>query len=489
MKNKYDVIVIGSGCGGAAAAALLSSLGNKTLLVEKSRRIGGRTATYEKKGFKLDHGHVLMRSQKGPHGEVLRLAKCKDLIPPFSVCRNWAVKSIIADKPLEIRQNVYSYVLSSKGRQQLGAFGFTPTELANMVRWNLVRRTMPEKKIRRYDHVDMHSYMKNYIDNKYISAFYGGLAVVLFGALDKETSAGESIRMSQAGFKDFLNMGYPVTGEGISAIPKSFIRAAERYGADVELGCPVKNVVVENGKAKGVRINGETIWADSVVSNIGVRETVDKLVGPEHFDSVYVNRIRNLKYSYGGVSLKFALDKWVTPWVWGGVMPDKIENINQDLLDGKVPETLPMMYISPSKLDPALAPPGKQVLSVISGAPISKNGNGDMDWDLVAAKLKKQVEDFFPGIAESTVFCDVSTPKDISKSTGRAYGDAIGVSQTIDQVGMLRPSKVSPIQGLYYVGADVGRGNVASELASESAISLYRRFKKKQNLLNRFISK
>ena len=486
MKNKYDVIVIGSGCGGSAAAALMSSLGHQTLLVEKSRRIGGRAATYEKKGFKLDHGHVLMRCQKGPHGEVLRLAKCKELIPEFSICRNWAVKSIIADKTLEISPNALSFVLSAKGMKQLASFGLTPKELASMLRWNLIRRTMPERFIRRFDHVDMHSYMKHYIDNTYISAFYGGLAVVVFGALDKETSAGESIRMSQAGFRDFLNMGYPVTGEGISAIPKSFVKAAQKYGTDVRLSCPVEKIIVENGQAKGVRINGENILADVVVSNTGVRETIERLVGQEHFDSVYVNRIKNLKYSYGGISLKFALDRPVVPWVWGGIMPGKIEDINQDLLEGNIPDQLPMMYISPSKLDPSLAPPGKQVLSVISGAPMSSNGYKETDWDQVAAKLKKQVEDFFPGIAENTLFCDVSTPKDISKSTGRAFGDAIGVSQTIDQVGVLRPSKVSPIKGLYYVGADVGRGNVASELASESAIALYRRFKKKLSPLSIF---
>ncbi|MBI9074211.1 MAG: NAD(P)/FAD-dependent oxidoreductase [Desulfatibacillum sp.] len=482
MNNQYDVIVIGSGCGGAAAAALMSSLGRKTLLVEKGARIGGRAATYEKKGFKLDHGHVLMRCQKGPHGEVLRLARCKELIPEFSICRNWAVKSVIADKTLEISPNALGYVLSGKGIRQLASFGFTFRELASMFRWNLIRRTMPERLIRRYDHVDMHSYMKTYIDNTYISAFYGGLAVVVFGALDRETSAGEGIRMSQAGFRDFLNMGYPVTGEGISAIPKSFVRAAQKYGADVRLSCPVEKIIVENGQAKGVRINGENILADVVISNAGIRETVDRLVGQEHFDNAYINGIHNLKYSYGGISLKFALDRPVVPWVWGGVMPDKIEVINQDLLEGRIPDQLPMMYISPSMLDASLAPPGKQVLSVISGAPMSSNGYKETDWDQVAAKLKTQVETFFPGLADHTLFCDVSTPKDISKSTGRTFGDAIGVSQRTDQVGVLRPSKVSPVKGLYYVGADVGRGNVASELASQSAISLFRRLKKQKSL-------
>jgi len=296
MKNEYDVIVIGSGCGGAAAAALMSSLGYRTLLVEKSRLIGGRAATYEKKGFKLDHGHVLMRCQKGPHGEVLRIAKCKDLIPKFSICRNWASKTLISDKYIKISPNAWIYALNTVGIRQFLSFGFTPGDLADVFKLVLKTGLMTEKKIRKFDHMDMYSYVTGFTNNPYIHTFYGGLAVVGFGALAKEASAGELIRISQAGYKDLFNMGYPVTGEGISAVPKSFVKAAQRHGTDLRKACAVEKIIVENGRAKGVRISGENILSDVVISNTGVKETVDRLVGQEHFDNVYVKSIRNLKY-------------------------------------------------------------------------------------------------------------------------------------------------------------------------------------------------
>ena len=97
MVNHYDTIIIGSGCGGSAAAALMCYLGHKTLLLEKNNSQGGRASTYEKDGFKLDHGHIIMRSEKGPHGEVLRLIGRPDLIPRFSHCMTWPMKNIVAD--------------------------------------------------------------------------------------------------------------------------------------------------------------------------------------------------------------------------------------------------------------------------------------------------------------------------------------------------------------------------------------------------------
>ena len=71
--NKYDVITIGSGIGGAASAALLSHTGFKTLVLEKNERIGGFTSCYEKQGFTVDISiHVFSNGINGRFGKILR---------------------------------------------------------------------------------------------------------------------------------------------------------------------------------------------------------------------------------------------------------------------------------------------------------------------------------------------------------------------------------------------------------------------------------
>ena len=56
----YDVIVIGAGCGGVTAAALLAHQGCSTLLLEQSDRIGGCCSTFERDGGKFDLGATIL---------------------------------------------------------------------------------------------------------------------------------------------------------------------------------------------------------------------------------------------------------------------------------------------------------------------------------------------------------------------------------------------------------------------------------------------
>jgi len=59
MKS-YDVIVIGGGFGGCVAAALLSKLGKRVILLEKNQQLGGRVRPVNYKGYTLDLGNHLI---------------------------------------------------------------------------------------------------------------------------------------------------------------------------------------------------------------------------------------------------------------------------------------------------------------------------------------------------------------------------------------------------------------------------------------------
>ena len=54
--NAFDVIVIGSGMGGMAAAAALSKTGHKVLLLEQYETLGGLSHSFSIDGFSWDAG-------------------------------------------------------------------------------------------------------------------------------------------------------------------------------------------------------------------------------------------------------------------------------------------------------------------------------------------------------------------------------------------------------------------------------------------------
>jgi phytoene dehydrogenase-like protein len=51
-------------------------------------------------------------------------------------------------------------------------------------------------------------------------------------------------------------------------------------------------------------------------------------------------------------------------------------------------------------------------------------------------------------------------------------GNIIGVGQTVKQIHERRPSQVTPIKGLYIVGAEAGGHGIGTELAANSAMEL-----------------
>src|SRR5699024_8226009 len=56
LKGPYDAIVIGSGIGGLTAAACLSKMGKKVVVLEQHYTAGGFTHSYDRNGYEWDVG-------------------------------------------------------------------------------------------------------------------------------------------------------------------------------------------------------------------------------------------------------------------------------------------------------------------------------------------------------------------------------------------------------------------------------------------------
>ena len=114
-----------------------------------------------------------------------------------------------------------------------------------------------------------------------------------------------------------------------------------------------------------------------------------------------------------------------------------------------------------------LAPPGKQIVNFFGLAPLeSKNWQVWVDYHL------GYLFRLYPEVEEHMMWYDTSTLDGIGQFSGRFHPDIIGIAQSVGQTGEKRPSPVTPVEGLYLVGADVGKDNIGTELAAESALRL-----------------
>jgi prolycopene isomerase len=238
----------------------------------------------------------------------------------------------------------------------------------------------------------------------------------------------------------------------------------EEQGGELRSGTKIEKILVEEGRAVGVRTaEGEEIRASVVISSAGIHPTVLKLVGEEHFDRAYVERVKHLRPAWGLTSQIYFLEKPVLDfdiaiaysddaW-WDLEKYERIEN-------GYEPEEVILYAQVMSNCDPNLAPAGKQLLSAGTVCP------SDMDSKAVGMLTRKVEEILFelwPEIVPALESKRYAGPAEVTRLTRDRVihgqgGECMGLGQTVGQCGSHKPSAETSIEGLLLVGIDAGGG-------------------------------
>lgn len=475
--SEYDVIVIGTGMGGSAAGAISALNGMRTLILEKNARPGGACSYYEKQGFQIDTGtHLFIRGNKGPFGVLtkrLGLGTPLEFIhTPYTVqFKGLNVDVTVPRSPLAV---LYEFVIP----KILWQTKINPIHYPSILRLFINIFLMKPHEMEAINNISVHDFMCRFTKNPEIRSMIASLLGLFFIVPPWDASAGESVWNLQKLALEY-NLGYPKGG--CVSIPKTFLKGAEQHGATVRLKAGVEKINVANGKATGVTLeNGEVVTARAVVSTSNLSDTVEKLIGPEFYPQEYVQMVRGVLPSWTAVQAKIGLKKKLlkagslvggVPLKMPGGLTDKaIRHFIDQLNTGEFPEMLPIYAPIPSNYDPALAPEGCQLITVVACAP-TLNVELKQDAQVWIDGMMDAIYAMVPNIKDHILFCDTWSVQTLAHWIGKSNGSAITTSQSPHQVAYKRPPHETPIKGLYMAGDCAGPAHgVGTELACQSGM-------------------
>jgi phytoene desaturase len=253
---------------------------------------------------------------------------------------------------------------------------------------------------------------------------------------------------------------------GTGAIVDALVRLIEERGGKLHLNSEVKEVLVERGRAVGVRLaDGSEQWADHVVSNAEAAYTYMQLIAPEHRRRNSDARYRRTQYSMSLFVIYFGTKR---RYLESGlahhniILGRRYRGLLDDIFRRKVLADDFSLYLHmPTITDPSLAPDGCEAFYVLS--PVPHLGAG-VDWTQAARPYRDAIirfleDNYLPDLQENIVAEHYIDPLHFRDTLNSYLGSAFSVQPIFRQSAWFRPhNRSEDIERLYLVGAGTHPG-------------------------------
>ncbi len=279
---------------------------------------------------------------------------------------------------------------------------------------------------------------------------------------------------------------------GMGAISKSMARAAAAQGAEIRVSSPVKEVLIEKGRAAGVVTEaGEIFRAPIVAANVNPKLLYRDLVPADALPADFRERIDKYRCGSGTFRMNVALaelpDFSALPGrdlgehhTAGIILAPSLPYMEEAYFDarrhGWSKRPIVEMVIA-STLDPTLAPRGGHVASLFCQhvAPQLPNGNSwDTHREEVADLVIATINAYAPNFKASVIARQIFSPLDLERTFGLVDGDIFHGQLDLGQIFSGRPvlghaDYRAPIPGLYMCGAGTHPGGGVTGLPGHNA--------------------
>jgi phytoene dehydrogenase-like protein len=510
--QSYDVIVIGAGHNGLTCAAYLGMAGIKVKVLERRAIVGGAAVTEEFfPGFRnsiaaytvsLLNPKVIADLRLAEHGLKIVERRAQNFIPALDgryllaaegcTGRNVAKFSRTDgerydafNRELDTAADLLrELILQAPPNLARGVSLESMRELKKVVRFgNRIRRLSTESLSAVLDLFTKSAgdYLDGWFEGELVKALFGFDAIV--GNYASPYTPGTAYVLLHHAFGEINGRkrawGHAIGGMG--AITQAMARAAAGCGVEIETDAPVREVLLDKGRAVGVVLaGGRVIRAGAVAANIDPKRLYTALVPADALDTAFLRRMRAWRCGSGTFRMNVALSQLPSfaarpghgaqdHHTAGIILAPSLAYMDRAYCDARMLgwSRAPIIeMVIPSTLDDTLAPAGAHVASLFCQhvAPDLPDGSSWNDHrDQVADLMIETVEGYAPGFKASILGRQALTPLDLEQVFGLTGGDIFHGALTLDQLFWARPALGyadyrSPLKGLYHCGSGAHPG-------------------------------
>ena len=282
----------------------------------------------------------------------------------------------------------------------------------------------------------------------------------------------------------------------MGGITQSMAKSAEAFGVDIELEAPVADVLIENDKAVGVRLeDGREFSARAVAANVHPQLLFQKMVADEYVPATFKENIDNYRSNSGTFRMNVALhelpkftalkdipEEDYRSYLQGTMLfADSLDYYEDAYQDAQALGWARKPVINAgiqSIIDDSLAPEGKHVMSLFCQH-FNKELPDGRSWDEVKDEVAQHIIEhvnkyYAPNFKEAVVGYMALSPLDLEREYGLVGGDIFHGRLDPDQLYSMRPAPGyadyrMPVKGLYLCGSGAHPGGGVSGYPGHNA--------------------
>jgi phytoene desaturase len=470
MTTGYHAIVVGAGFGGMAAAIRLRAKGYQVLLIDRCAAPGGRAQVFQRGGYRHDAGPTVITASFlfeelfALHGKRLAdYVKLVNLNPwyrfrfPDGTYFNYggSVEDTLAEIARISPEDCNGYLQLVAESKKIFAVGFEELADKPFHKLGTMIGLMPSL-VALGGYRTVWQLVTKYIRNPWLQRAFSVSPLLVGGNPFDTTSIYSLIHYLERKWGIQFAMG------GTGALVQALAKLMEEIGVATRFNATVEEIVVEDGKARGVVLStGERLDADIVVSDADPAYLYSRMISRPSF----IPRMK-LKYAQSSMGL-FVLYFGTTRryedvahhTIWFG---DRYRELLQDIFHNhRLGEDFSLYVHRPTATDSSFAPPGCDSWYVLAPVPNLQSGT---DWNEVAESygdsiLKALGETMMPGLEQHVTERFHMTPLDFEDRYLSVHGAGFSIAPILRQSAWFRfHNRAEGVDNLYLVGAGTHPG-------------------------------